>query len=186
MPTEPGSGEGTGGTESICRVEVVLDAITGFDDPEFLKSLVAIVDSAAESTLNAEHVAGPDNVTVLLSDDRKLRDLNRQFNDEDSVTDVLSFNDVEGWHNGTPPPNLSSSEFDAPGETPRLGEIAISLEQTKRQAAERSVPFERELAMLVIHGVLHLLGYDHAEPEDERVMFSKTDAVLERISVQRA
>lgn len=164
------------------RVEVLADTVAGFDD---LDALVAVVRSAAEAALDAEHSTGPDAVTVLLSDDRKLRDLNRQFNDEDSVTDVLSFNDVEGWHNGVPPADVGADEFLMPGERARLGEIVISLEQTKRQSDERSVPFERELVMLTIHGVLHLLGYDHADQEEERVMFGKTDALLESV-VRRA
>ncbi len=158
------------------RVEVILDA--GIDASDAVLSLVM---RSAVFALDAEHTAGPDAVTVLLSDDKTLRDLNRRFNGEDTVTDVLSFNDVEGWHNGVPPPDINDAPFLAPGEQQRLGEIVISLEQTKRQADERSIKFERELALLTIHGVLHLLGYDHAEPDEERIMFSKTDAVLERV-----
>ena len=155
-------------------VEVLADDEVELADLDQLTKLVKLAASAA---LDAEHTAGPDAVTVLLSDDNRLRELNLQFNSEDSVTDVLSFNDVDGWHNGTPPPELDDG-FIAPGEKPRLGEIVISVEQTRRQAEERSVPFDRELAMLTVHGVLHLLGYDHADPEEERVMFGKTDAVL--------
>ena len=160
------------------RIEVVADPVPGFDpEPE----LTDLVGKAAAAALNAEHSCGPDAVTILLSDDSHLRRLNAQFNDEDAVTDVLSFNDVEGWHNGQPPTSLDDDAFAVPGEVPRLGEIVISLQQTKRQSDERSVPFERELAMLTIHGVLHLLGYDHATKEEERVMFGKTDAVLETL-----
>lgn len=158
------------------RVQVFVDAVPGFSEAE---PLIELVCCAAEAALDAEHTTGPDAVTVLLADDRRLRELNRQFNDEDSVTDVLSFNDVDGWHNGAPPAVLEGDEeFLAPGEEPSLGEIVISLEKTARQSKERSIPFERELAMLAVHGVLHLLGYDHADPAEERVMFGKTDAVL--------
>lgn len=157
------------------RVEVLSDAVSGFDD---LSALESVILRAAEAALDAEHTAGPDSVTVLLSDDRRLRDLNREFNGEDSVTDVLSFNEVDGWHNGQPPEQLTGNEFVAAGAEPRLGDIVISLQQAKRQADERSAPLERELAMLTVHGVLHLLGYDHADPDEERVMFGKTDGVL--------
>ncbi len=64
-------------------------------------------------------------------------------------------------------------------ELDRLGDIAISLPQVERQAAENGKPPERELAMLTVHGVLHLLGYDHAEPDDEKIMFGKTDVILQ-------
>lgn len=174
MAIEP---EDAGRVES--RVEVLADAVPGFEKAE---PLIELTRAAAEAALDAEHTAGPDAVTVLLSDDRRLRDLNRQFNGEDSVTDVLSFNDAEGWRDGVPPVGIADEQaFLAPGEEPRLGEIVVSLEQTARQAAERSIPFERELAMLTVHGVLHLLGYDHADPGEEQVMFAKTDAVLERL-----
>jgi probable rRNA maturation factor len=158
------------------QVEVLIDEIPGL---EVADHLVELVKLAAETALDAEHSTGPDAVTVLISNDTRLKELNLEFNGEDAVTDVLSFNDVEGWHNGVPPERLERDlEFLAPGEIARLGEIVISLEQTARQAANRSIPLERELAMLTIHGVLHLLGYDHADAEEERVMFGKTDAVL--------
>ena len=63
----------------------------------------------------------------------------------------------------------------------QIGDIAISVPQAKRQSLAKNVPFERELAMLAIHGTLHLLGYDHALPNEERVMFSKTDGALGEI-----
>jgi probable rRNA maturation factor len=66
-------------------------------------------------------------------------------------------------------------------ESGRLGDIAISLPQVARQAAENGKSVKRELAMLTIHGVLHLLGYDHAELDKEKVMFGKTDVVLAEI-----
>ena len=173
MTTEP---EGSRPKQS--RVEALADTVPGFAETE---PLIELARRAAETTLDVEHTSGPDAVAVLLADDRRLQKLNLQFNGEDSVTDVLSFNDAEGWLNGVPPKGSDDQDFIAPGERPRLGEIVISLEQTARQATERSIPFERELAMLTIHGVLHLLGYDHAGPDEERVMFSKTDAVLAKL-----
>lgn len=162
------------------RIEVLSDPVPGFSDLPELEHLVSL---AAESALAAEHTTGPDRVTVLLSDDTRLRELNREFNGEDEVTDVLSFNETPGWHNGTPPAEASADDasFRAPGEEPRLGDIVISLERTKRQSEQNGVTFERELAMLAIHGVLHLLGYDHAEPGEERVMFGKTERILDGV-----
>jgi probable rRNA maturation factor len=172
--TEPG-----GSGDRLSRVEVLAGEGIGIEDSS---PLIELVRSTAEAALNAEHSAGPDAVTVLLSDDRRLRSLNLTFNGEDSVTDVLSFNDAEGWHNGVPPePGEWEAGFPAGGEEARLGEIVISVEQTARQAAERSMPLERELAMLTVHGVLHLLGYDHADPEEERGMSGKTDAIVAKL-----
>ena len=108
----------------------------------------------------------PSGVTVLLTGDDTLRDLNRQFAGEDKVTDVLAFG------SGTVFPG---DEDDAA----TLGDIAISIPQAQRQAAAAGNPEDREIAMLTAHGVLHLLGYDHAEPDDEREMFGITNKILE-------
>ena len=156
------------------------ERVEAFADPPFeSESDLQLVRMAAETALEKEHRSGPDSVAVLLTGDERIRELHREFMGDDSVTDVLSFNEQSGWKDGTPPasveggfPNLSE---------PRLGDIVISVPQVRRQAEEAGVPFERELAMLAAHGVLHLLGYDHAEPEEERRMFGKTDAILAEI-----
>ena len=100
---------------------------------------------------------------------------------EDEITDVLSFNvgNVDEGSGGDDEwPEFAGSVEVASG---RLGDIAISLPQVIRQAAENGKSADRELAMLAIHGVLHLLGYDHAELDEEKVMFGKTDVVLAEI-----
>ncbi len=156
------------------RVDVLVDE--PFDE-RVSAPLLDLIRRTAEVSLDREHSAGPDLVTVLVTGDETLRDLNRQFNGEDEVTDVLSFNETPGWLNGTPPQE-ADDWAQVPGEEPRLGDIVISLPQVERQSAEAGNSVERELAMLTAHGVLHLLGYDHAEPEEERVMFGKTDEIL--------
>ena len=156
------------------RVEVV------FDLTELSESDIALVVNAAVAGLDSEQFEGPDHITVMITDDERIRELNRDFKGEDEITDVLSFNadsstDVgadEEW------PETGDSEET---NSDRLGDIAISLPQVNRQAAENGKSPERELAMLTIHGVLHLLGYDHAEIDEEKVMFGKTDVVLARI-----
>ena len=112
------------------------------------------------------------SVAILLTGDERLRRLNREFAGEDHVTDVLSFE----AYTGAPFPN-----GDDDSSINQIGDIAISVPQAERQAIEKQVPFERELAMLAIHGTLHLLGYDHATPEEERVMFGRTDKALDEI-----
>ena len=109
------------------------------------------------------------SVVVLLTGDERLRTLNREFAGEDHVTDVLSFEADTG---------ISFPSWNDDSFISQIGDIAISVSQAERQAIEKRVPFERELAMLAIHGTLHLLGYDHAKPEEERVMFGKTNKAL--------
>lgn len=102
----------------------------------------------AAQALEAVKEARGKTVTVAFVSDAKMRGLNRDFRGKDSTTDVLSF------------PH-EADEFDA-GETENnLGDIVISVEQAKRQAAENNLTFELEIKQLILHGVLHLCGYDH-------------------------
>lgn len=109
-------------------------------------------------------------VAVLITGDERIRELNREFAGEDHVTDVLAFQ--------AEPITDISQELDDAESVGFIGDIAISAPQTERQASDKGCSFERELSMLAIHGTLHLLGYDHAEPYDAKVMFGKTDRAL--------
>ena len=131
---------------------------------------VKLVRQAVATILCREGFVGDRSasVAVLLTGDEQLHRLNREFAGEDHVTDVLSFERDAGASF----PNGDDSLIN------QIGDIAISVPQAERQAIEKQIPFERELAMLAIHGTLHLLGYDHATPEEERVMFGKTDDAL--------
>ncbi len=168
------------------RVELVFDP----DEPpvpEITEATIQLVVSAAVAALDAEHKEGPDRVTVMITSDDRIRELNSKFKGEDEVTDVLSFNEYGKGPSGTASDNEKEGawpefpDFGGPDniELDRLGDIAISLPQVERQAAENGKPPERELAMLTVHGVLHLLGYDHAGPDDEKLMFGKTDVILQ-------
>ena len=134
-----------------------------------------LVETAVNTILKREGYSSDQfaDVTVLLTGDARLKELNRDFAGEDHVTDVLSF----GAKTDLEFPNPEGDDI----HRIRLGDIAISVPQTKRQAIDKGVTFERELAMLAIHGAMHLLGYDHAQPDDERVMFGKTDDALDEV-----
>ena len=153
------------------RIEVIVE-----DGPEG-GPLVDLVRRTATIALrqprrdSADDHSVPGNaagVTVLLTDDDTLRSLNRQLADEDKVTDVLAFG------SGTVFP-------DGVEDAETLGDIAISMPQARRQAVAAGHSEDREVAMLTAHGVLHLLGYDHAEPDEEREMTGITAAILEKV-----
>ena len=125
----------------------------------------------------------------MITGDETVQDLNRRFRGLDEVTDVLSFSAEHSGHWGgedeedgfllQDPDDTVMPGFILPSEEPPpLGEVIISLPQTQRQADERNVPLESELALLIVHGVLHLVGYDHLEPEDLERMQSKERAAL--------
>ena len=134
----------------------------------------------------------PGQVSLLLTDDATVRELNREYRGADEVTDVLSFSATHQGHwEGDavpavgPDPFLGIGEDETwpdfvlpPDELPPLGEIIISYPQTCRQAETLSRPAERELALLVVHGALHLVGHDHVEPEETARMQALERAAL--------
>ncbi|VAX30106.1 Metal-dependent hydrolase YbeY, involved in rRNA and/or ribosome maturation and assembly [hydrothermal vent metagenome] len=100
-----------------------------------------------------------DELSILLVDDQTIQDLNLQHRKIDSATDVLSFPQMEG------------DEF----ISHMLGDVVISVETAKRQAVEHQFSLEQELVLLLLHGLLHLLGYDHERsPKEEILMKEKT------------
>ena len=104
-------------------------------------------------------------LSIAVTDDETVRALNREYAGEDAVTDVLSFSQREG------------EEFVAPPEgVPPLGEVVIAYPQAARQALGGVAG---EVERLLVHGVLHLLGYDHAEPEEARRMREREEALVE-------
>ncbi|MEQ9495914.1 MAG: rRNA maturation RNase YbeY [Deltaproteobacteria bacterium] len=119
------------------------------------------VKRAVLATLEAEDAAGRD-VSVLLTDDAEIHELNRNFRGVDKPTDVLAFSLDEGEYG-----SLDAS----------LGDVIISVERAKKQASSRRVTLDSELELLAVHGTLHLLGHDHAEPEEAKRMRSRTRAI---------
>jgi probable rRNA maturation factor len=119
----------------------------------------------ATGVLQAEG-APPAELGVLVTDDEVIHRLNAEYAGEDSATDVLAFSLREG------------EDFVAPDELLRLGEVIISYPTASRQAADVGWPVDAEVAHLLVHGVLHLLGYDHADADDERVMRAREEELL--------
>ena len=152
------------------RIEVIVeDGLEGGPLVDLVRrtATIALRQSRRDSADDHSVPGNAAGVTVLLTDDDTLRSLNRQFADEDKVTDVLAFGSGTVF-----PEGVEDAET--------LGDIAISLPQARRQAAAAGQSEDREVAMLSAHGVLHLLGYDHAEPDEEREMTGITAAILEK------
>ena len=128
-------------------------------------------------------------VSLLLAGDTTVRELNREFRGLDEATDVLSFSPAHPgpWEGADPMPQdryLKPGEVDAlpfvlpPGQPPMLGDIVVSYPQARRQALARGEPVEKELARLFVHGVLHLAGYDHQQPDEAALMQNREEAAL--------
>ncbi|MBF6599876.1 MAG: rRNA maturation RNase YbeY [Dehalococcoidia bacterium] len=144
------------------QIEIQADvAIDGVDLPA--------LERLAERALSVEQVEPPAELSVVLTGDATVRGLNRAYRGIDEPTDVLSFAQAEG------------EEFArAEGMARHVGDVVISVETARLQAMESQQPLAEELAHLLAHGVLHLLGYDHERPQDEELMRVREDVVLGR------
>jgi probable rRNA maturation factor len=129
---------------------------------------VAALGVLAQRVLEGEGVAAESGISILVTDDDEVRQLNRQFLGIDEPTDVLSFpdDDDDGFPAGS-------------DETPYLGDIAIALPTATRQAAEHGHSVDAEVAHLLVHGILHLRGYDHVDnPAEEARMRAREEDYL--------
>ncbi|GAB4188542.1 MAG: rRNA maturation RNase YbeY [Roseiflexaceae bacterium] len=139
-----------------------------------------LVERAVQAVIAVEQVPGPLEVSVLITDDAELHELNREYRGVDAPTDVLSFADEEE-------DEAEGPAFVRPPDMPRyLGDIAISYERVLAQAAEYGHTPARELAYLTAHGILHLLGYDHERgPEDAAAMRAREEAAMDALGLRR-
>jgi probable rRNA maturation factor len=124
--------------------------------------------TAAQTVLDAENHPSAE-LTVVIADDETLQELNRTFRGVDAPTDVLSF--------GGEAPDFVA----APDAADYLGDVVISYPRARAQATGHNV--EAELALLVIHGVLHLLGHDHLEPDEKEAMWKRQATALEKLGL---
>lgn len=138
--------------------------------PEFASAVSeAHLQQIARTTLLEE--SQPGDVTLVITDDSGIQTLNREYRDLDAPTDVLAFSAREE----------AGAFVVAPEAGSYWGDVIVSYPRAVAQAAERGHPVEHELDLLVVHGLLHLLGYDHATPEDKSLMWARQDALLAKL-----
>lgn len=118
---------------------------------------------ACQATIRETQPGREIEVTLVVTDDAQVKELNRQFRKLDMVTDVLSF---------------PSDEIDLDTGLPYLGDILISYPQAQLQALQAGHPVESELQLLTVHGMLHLLGFDHASEEEKKEMWTIQASIL--------
>lgn len=110
--------------------------------------------------------------SIIIVDNKRIHEINKEYRGIDRPTDVISFalEDSEGVE-------LENYRI--------LGDIYISIDKVKEQAKEYGHSEKREIAFLTVHGFLHLLGYDHMEKEEEKIMFSKQEEILNGFGITR-
>lgn len=138
--------------------------------------LEQVVQKALETFVEEDY-----EVSISFVDNSEIRALNKQYRNKDTETDVLSFPMME--FEVTEVNYNNEEEFVQ--EDRLLGDIVISLEKAQEQSVEYGHSFERELAFLVVHGVLHLLGMDHEDEEQEEEMSKKQEEILQLLNIKR-
>ena len=145
---------------------------------ESVETYEAMITTVVNETIKQENLTNEMlECSFIFVDNEQIREINANYRQKDAVTDVITF----------------AIEDEMPGEIkiqgipmPRmLGDVFISLPRTREQAERYGHSFERELSFLAVHGCLHLLGYDHLEPEEEKVMFGKQEDVLNALGIRR-
>jgi len=133
----------------------------------------AVVERIVVATLEAEAVEPTAGVWVRITTDQELAELNQAYRGVEGPTDVLSF------------PTLAAGDewVSAPDQPVELGDIVISWPRVVEQAAEEGHPADDELALLLVHGCLHLLGYDHLDPADKQRMWARQEAILAALGI---
>ena len=133
-----------------------------------------MIQKLVKEVLKEEKVRNAE-CNIIFVDNEKIHEINREYRHIDRVTDVISFaleDEIE---------NEPSAQY----EMRVLGDIYISVDRAKEQALEYGHSFLREICFLAIHGMLHLLGYDHQTTEDEKIMFQKQEEVLDKYGIIR-
>jgi probable rRNA maturation factor len=128
----------------------------------------SLIERAARSTLAHLSVPKDSSLTIVVTDDQQIHELNRQFRDVDAPTDVLSF-----------PAGYSEPE----SGTIYLGDVIVSYPRAASQAVRGGHAVEDEIQLLVIHGTLHLLGHDHSELEEKARMWAVQGAILSQLGI---
>ena len=127
----------------------------------------------ANKVISSELEDGTYELSLTITDDETIHQFNKQYRGIDRPTDVLSFALME------------ADNIHLDGVPVNVGDIIISLETAKRQAKEYQHSLKREICFLFVHGLLHLMGYDHMKPEDEKIMFAKQEEILKEEGIER-
>ncbi|WP_226526402.1 rRNA maturation RNase YbeY [Metabacillus niabensis] len=145
---------------------------------ELTEEQIKTVEELLQFAADVEDVSEGAELSVTFVTNERIQEVNREYRDKDQPTDVISFALEE----------MSEGELEiVGGDQPRvLGDIIISIPRAREQAEEYGHSFMRELGFLSVHGLLHLLGYDHMTDSEEKVMFTKQKEILNNYGLKRS
>ena len=155
---------------------------------EVKDDLINIINEVCDVALKDEEVTIPYQISLLFVDNNEIREINNETRGIDKVTDVLSFPMLDYPENMVYKnvyKNKKFNEIYLDGEELVLGDMVLSLERAKEQSIEYNHSFEREVCYLVVHSILHLLGYDHMNDEDKAKMRTREEEILGKLNIKR-
>lgn len=151
------------------------------DKEEVAPEIEKVINDVCVRVLESEECEFDAEISVTFTDNEQIRVINNEQRGIDRATDVLSFPMLEFDEDGN-----ADADYETDGEYVILGDIVISLERAREQSNEYGHSFIREVAFLTAHSMLHLLGYDHVNSEEEeRIMCEKQEAVLTSLKIMR-
>lgn len=150
-----------------CDITYDIDKIEEFIDEE---KIIEFTNFILKEEYEGEYLKNDYYLSLLITTNSVIREINREYREKDMPTDVISF---------------AYNETENIGPMNVIGDIIISLERVKEQSKEYGHSDEREFYYVLCHGMLHLLGYDHIEEEDKKIMRKKEEEILEKFNYIR-
>ena len=141
---------------------------------EISEELIELAKTAINKILEIEQIENDGEISLLIVDSEEIKSINKEFRGKDEVTDVLSFPQYEKLFK-----EVDKTEYLV------IGDIVICAKRAMQQAVEYNHGIEREFAYLVVHGMYHLIGLDHINKEDKKVMREKEEIVLGALNIKR-
>ncbi|WP_195987054.1 rRNA maturation RNase YbeY [Clostridium sp. D53t1_180928_C8] len=155
---------------------------------EVTDELINIINEVCEQSLKEEEMNVPYQISLLFVDNEEIREINRDTRGIDKATDVLSFPMLDYPQNKVFKEVYKNTKFNEiylDGDELVLGDMVLSLERAKEQSIEYNHSFNREVCYLVVHSILHLLGYDHIEDEEKKIMRKREEEILGKLNITR-
>lgn len=150
-----------------CDITYEIDKIEEFLDEKKIENFIKFI---LENEYKEEYGKNNYYLSLLIADNKIIKQINKEYRNKDTETDVISF---------------AYNETENIGGLNVLGDIIISLEKVKNQSKEYGHSEEREFYYVLCHGMLHLLGYDHIEEEDKKIMRKREEEILEKFNYTR-
>lgn len=155
---------------------------------EVTEEIIEKINQVSEFALREEGVTGEYQISLLFVDNEEIREINNETRNIDKATDVLSFPMLDFEEGKVYKDIYIGFEFDETykdGNELVLGDMVLSLERAKEQSVDFGHSYEREVCYLVIHSILHLLGYDHMIEEDKVKMRNREEGILKKFNIER-